>query len=1153
MASGLLGIALTGLQTSQTQLSVTGHNITNANQEGYTRQRADLGTNQAQFASYGYTGSGVNVQSIDRLANEFLVSQIRLDTSAFNQVDAFSSKVGEIDSLLASDSISLSNGFSSFFSSMQAATDDPTSIPVRQLVLAEANVLSQRFTNLYGRFNEANDIVNQELDASAKQISSLAQSLADINESVVGAMGSGSGAAPNDLLDERDEIIRKLAELVSVSSFTQSDGAINVSVGDGQTLVIGNTATRVIAVPGASDSQRKDIAFVSDGNIQIVTDKMTGGRVGGLLDFRDDVLDRSLNELGRMALVFTDAMNYQQSVGLDLDGNFGVPLFEPINNSVAMAERVVANSGNQPPDDRVLGVEITDPSLLSNSDYELKLSGSGPNRYDLVRLSDDRVVQSGGLSAARPTTIEYESFSINLSEGSFQDGDRFTIMPSRFSANGVEVIASTPEVLAFAQPISTENSLSNTGSGQISQGDVIQTTDPVTGELLPAFANLGSLAPPLMVRFTSPTSYDVLDITDPANPKSLQPPLENRVFIPGQTNEILPSTPGQTLVESDGFNAGRIPRASEMITGALGTEAPNSYQQENISISYTDPITGTVSSQPLIQHPRGGTAEQLALTLSSYDGVTASAFTETQIRIVDDGTGVDFKLHLNGVDLVSELAASLAPAVLPSPLTNDLIAQAINDSGRLAAQGISAVSDGDSMTITARSGADLRFQVEGDEASDFIQIKGDDKPTQLGTLDLRNGANLTAAGPNSFQIDIFDGPNKISNPKTIDLDGAFVDGDSLVNYLQSEVDQAYGVAGKVLVSLNIDGSVQFTSANNSPLSQIEVSGTDSLGNDILGADPLGLTVAASQGPVGTMDTVMLEGPGANELQSTADISLGATFVGPAGSNSFTIDIFDGPSGISNPQLIDPVGTFADGASLVTYLQGELDAAYGTPNTVTVSQRIDGTLSFTSSSLLPGSQMQMSSLAGPDPLGLAPAVARGVITTTNNVNSATVGGSLSVVLEQGFSLSSSSVSAGNLFTPEPEASDYFIGYSFSIAGNPDQGDEFSVNYNADGVSDNRNALKFVGLETSKLIGGNVSLQESYGDLVEFIGTTSSGARINQTAAEEILKQSKDLRSSVSGVNLDEEASNLIRYELTYNASARVISVARDLFDTLLQSF
>jgi len=297
----------------------------------------------------------------------------------------------------------------------------------------------------------------------------------------------------------------------------------------------------------------------------------------------------------------------------------------------------------------------------------------------------------------------------------------------------------------------------------------------------------------------------------------------------------------------------------------------------------------------------------------------------------------------------------------------------------------------------------------------------------------------------------------------------------------------------------------------------------------------------------------VEGPGANELQTATSVASGVVFVGPAGSNSFSIDIFDGPGGITNPQVIDPVGSFTDAASLVSYLQAELDAAYGTPGTVTVSQRPDGTLAFTSSSLLPNSQMQIASVVGPDPLGLAPAAARGVITTTNNVNSATVGGSLSVILEENFSMSSDSVAAGNLFIPEPQASDYFIGYSFSIAGNPDAGDEFTVNYNTDGVSDNRNALKFTSLESDKLIGGNISLQESYGDLVEFIGTTSSGARINTTAAEEILAQSQALRSSVSGVNLDEEAANLIKFELTYNASARMITVASELFDTLLQAF
>ena len=115
------------------------------------------------------------------------------------------------------------------------------------------------------------------------------------------------------------------------------------------------------------------------------------------------------------------------------------------------------------------------------------------------------------------------------------------------------------------------------------------------------------------------------------------------------------------------------------------------------------------------------------------------------------------------------------------------------------------------------------------------------------------------------------------------------------------------------------------------------------------------------------------------------------------------------------------------------------------------------------------------------------------------------------------------------------------------------DEFYVNFNSDGTSDNRNALKFIDLETSGTIGGSKSFQAAYGSLVEYVATVTKESGINRDAAEQILSQSEALRNSLSGVNLDEEAANLIRFEQVYNASSQVISVARDLFNTLLGAF
>src|SRR5690606_27322693 len=132
---------------------------------------------------------------------------------------------------------------------------------------------------------------------------------------------------------------------------------------------------------------------------------------------------------------------------------------------------------------------------------------------------------------------------------------------------------------------------------------------------------------------------------------------------------------------------------------------------------------------------------------------------------------------------------------------------------------------------------------------------------------------------------------------------------------------------------------------------------------------------------------------------------------------------------------------------------------------------------------------------------------------------------------------------------------------TLSGRPQEGDTFSVAFNANGVSDNRNALKLADLQSKATIGVDpaapgttgVSVSDGYGDLVERVGTLTAQARLDGEATTAILKQATDNRDSLSGINLDEEAANLIKFEQYYNASAQVIQVARSLFDTLINSF
>ena len=130
---------------------------------------------------------------------------------------------------------------------------------------------------------------------------------------------------------------------------------------------------------------------------------------------------------------------------------------------------------------------------------------------------------------------------------------------------------------------------------------------------------------------------------------------------------------------------------------------------------------------------------------------------------------------------------------------------------------------------------------------------------------------------------------------------------------------------------------------------------------------------------------------------------------------------------------------------------------------------------------------------------------------------------------------------------------YFGFDVEVSGLVQAGDEFTIGFNTDGTSDSRNGVALAALQTEDTVAGNTSYSEAYSRLVEEVGSTTSKAQINRDSSEVLLRNSEDAVSSLSGVNLDEEAAALIQFELAYNASAQVIQVARSIFDTLISTF
>lgn len=529
----ILSIGVSGLNASQSAISTTGNNISNASTPGYSRQRVDLVPQPEQYTGVGYMGSGVKAASIQRIVDQFYISQLRSDTSTFKEMDFYATQMGQLDSLLADQSTGLSPSLQTFFADLQQASQDPTSIPVRQVVLSDAGSLSQRFGTLYQQLQTLSQSVGQKLTTLTGNATTLAQNIAKLNQKISEQAG-GPTVQSNALLDQREEAIRQLSEIVGVS-VVQDGSMVNVFVGSGQPLVIGSRASTLGTAPSPFDQTQQVVTLNAGSSAADVTQFLSGGNLGGVLKFQNGALSNAFNSLGQVAISLADAMNTQHKLGVDLNGAAGTNLFTDINSAAAIAGRALPSSTNTGSDQP--GVFISDPSALTASDY--RLSFTSATAYTVTRLSDNTTVSSGTLGVGQtviPASSDIDGFQIQVSATpTFATGDSFSIQPTRLGAKNFTVALQTPEALALAQPIRTNAALSNTGGGAISQGVMVPEYQAATAGANFNVAN--PLTTPLLIRFTSATAYQILNNTNPAAPAAFVPPLTGTITA-GQNNIV---------------------------------------------------------------------------------------------------------------------------------------------------------------------------------------------------------------------------------------------------------------------------------------------------------------------------------------------------------------------------------------------------------------------------------------------------------------------------------------------------------------------------------------------------------------------------------------------------------------------------------------
>jgi len=475
MTVGLLGTAASGLQAFQRAISTTGHNISNANTEGYSRQRVELGTRPPSFTGEGYIGNGVQVQTIERMFDEFVTDRLRSSTSSSAQYETLALFSERVSNLLGDSEAGLNGGLESFFDSVQVVADDPSSIPARQLMLAEAGSLVTRFQNLDTQLDSLRDELNGNVGNLVSEINSLTSAIADTNKNIVDASRAGTGQPPNDLLDQRDRLIDQLSSLVSVSTVEQDDGAVNVFVGSGQALVTRFSAAPLAAIQNDFDSRRQEITITTGSGATVITDSLTGGQLGSVLDVRDHILNPAQNALGRIAVTVATEFNRQHSLGMDLNGAMGQDFFDVGNPLVSDNARNIGNATV------TAGFDSANIGALTTDDYVLSFDGTA---WNLARSLDGQpVAMSGAGTPASPFTAE--GMSLVISGGAPGNGDRYLIRPTRNGSASTGVLVDDTRRIAAAAPVRISEATNinglptNSGSGALNLQNVDNSFTPL--------------------------------------------------------------------------------------------------------------------------------------------------------------------------------------------------------------------------------------------------------------------------------------------------------------------------------------------------------------------------------------------------------------------------------------------------------------------------------------------------------------------------------------------------------------------------------------------------------------------------------------------------------------------------------------------------
>ncbi|ASE51866.1 TPA: flagellar hook-associated protein FlgK [Stenotrophomonas maltophilia] len=477
--SSVLSTGTGALLAFQRALATTSHNVANINTPGYSRQKVDFATSDPQNYGFGDVGSGTRITDIRRAADQLAISRLLDSSGELARLKQLSGMADRVNALFSDPATNVAGSWSNFFDAVSGLSSNAAGTADRQSLLDGGKALASRFVQLNTQMNNLGSEVNNGLIAGATEVNRLAQEIAQIN----GAIGTNIANAAPDLLDRRDQLISQLIGYTGGTAVVQDGGVMNVYTAGGNALVVGTTASKVTTVTDPYQPERLQLALETQGNTITLDPKAVGGKIGGMLEFRDTVLTPAQAELGKLAVGLAESFNQAHHQGVDLYGKMGGDFFN-IGNP-----RVTPNAGNTGTGS--LSATYGDLSKLEAQNIVLKFDGT---QWQATRADTGATVALTGTgTAADPLVINGVKLVVG---GTPAANDRFLLQPTAGVAGSLETAITDPSRIAAAAAVKGTAALANTGTGKLTGVTVNDASNP-------------NLRDPAAIVFTSATTYTI--------------------------------------------------------------------------------------------------------------------------------------------------------------------------------------------------------------------------------------------------------------------------------------------------------------------------------------------------------------------------------------------------------------------------------------------------------------------------------------------------------------------------------------------------------------------------------------------------------------------------------------------------------------------